>query len=105
MYSSRSASGVQVRKEAFATDAARRSFCQPSGWNFMARPHAKLVEYKPANHGRADLLLIDDSITQQRESPLDTGKLNAAWQKHFGSDKPIRIGGGIIGDKSQNVFR
>jgi hypothetical protein len=43
----------------------------------------------------------DSSPKLLRMSPLDTGKLNAAWQKHFGQYKTVHIG--IGGDKTQNV--
>ena len=64
--------------------------------------HAKLVDYVKANSGPMDVLLVGDSITQQWGSPLDTGVLNAAWKKHFGSYKTVNIG--IGGDKAQNVL-
>ena len=64
--------------------------------------HEKLVDYVRANPGPCDVLLVGDSITQQWGSPLDTGVLNAAWQKHFASYRTINLG--IGGDKSQNVL-
>ncbi|MCX6360337.1 MAG: GDSL-type esterase/lipase family protein [Armatimonadetes bacterium] len=64
--------------------------------------HAKLVEHVRANRGPVDVLLVGDSITQQWGSPLDTGKLNAAWQSRFPRLKAVNIG--IGGDKAQNVL-
>jgi lysophospholipase L1-like esterase len=64
--------------------------------------HSRLVEYVKANAGPVDVLLVGDSITQQWGSPLDQGRFNEAWKKHFGGYKTINIG--IGGDKAQNVL-
>ena len=64
--------------------------------------HAKLATFVAANPGPVDILLIGDSITQQWGSPLDTGKLNAAWQRYFHRYKTLNLG--IGGDKTQNVL-
>ena len=64
--------------------------------------HAQLVNHVQANTGSVDILLVGDSITQQWNSPLDVGKFNTAWQKHFGHYKTINLG--IGGDKTQNIL-
>jgi platelet-activating factor acetylhydrolase IB subunit beta/gamma len=64
--------------------------------------HTRLVDYVHANRGPIDILLVGDSITQQWGSPLDSGKLNGAWNKFFDSYKTLNIG--IGGDKTQNVL-
>lgn len=64
--------------------------------------HAQMVNHVQANTGSVDILLVGDSITQQWNSPLDVGKFNTAWQKHFGHYKTINLG--IGGDKTQNIL-
>ena len=78
----------------------------PSAGNFGGSSwldiHTKLVANVAENKGPIDILLIDDSITQQWGSVLDHKPMNAAWQKHFGQYKSVNLG--IGGEKSQGLL-